>query len=69
MLKLLIGFLVGVFAGYVLGLVVPVEFFFIACLVLLVLAVLWFYLFHLGLRDFQEYLSCRSWIWNACELV
>jgi len=55
MLKLFIGFLVGVFAGYVLGLVVLVEFFFIACLVLLALAVLLFYLFHLGLRDFQEY--------------
>jgi hypothetical protein len=55
MLKLFIGFLVGVFAGYVLGLVIPVEFFFIACLVFLALAVLLFYLFHLGLRDFQEY--------------
>jgi len=55
MLKLFIGFLVGVFVGYGLGLVIPVEFFLIACLVLLVLAVLLFYLFHLGLRDFQEY--------------
>ncbi len=55
MLKLFIGFLVGVFAGYVLRLVLPVEFFLIAGLVPLVLAVLLFYLFHLGLRDFQEY--------------
>lgn len=53
MLKLFIGFLVGVFAGYLLGLVIPLKFFFIACLVFLVLVVLLFYLFHLGLRDFQ----------------
>jgi uncharacterized membrane protein (Fun14 family) len=55
MFKLFIGFLVGVLAGYLLRLVIPIEFFFIACLVLLALALLLFYLFHLGLRDFQEY--------------
>ncbi len=52
MLKFFVGFLAGMFAGYVLGLVIPVKFFFIACLMLLALAVLLFYLFHLGLRDF-----------------
>ncbi len=55
MFKLFIGFLAGVFAGYLLGLVIPVRFFLIACLVLLALAVLLFFLFHLGLRNFQEY--------------
>jgi hypothetical protein len=55
MLKFVAGFVVGLFAGYLLGLAVPVEFFLIACLVFLALTVLLFYLFHLGLRDFQEY--------------
>jgi len=48
-------FLAGVFAGYWLGLVIPVKFFLITCLALLALAVLLFFLFHLGMRDFQEY--------------
>ena len=55
MLKLFLGFLAGVFAGYLLGLVIPLKVFMIACLVLLALAILLFYLFHLGLSDFQEY--------------
>ena len=55
MFKLFIGFLAGVFAGYLLGLVIPVKFFLITCLALLALAVLLFFLFHLGMRDFQEY--------------
>ena len=55
MLKFSFGILAGVFVGYLLGLVIPVEFFFIACLVLLALVLLLFYLFHLGLRDFLEY--------------
>jgi hypothetical protein len=55
MLKLFVGFLAGVFAGYLLGLVIPVKFFLITCLVLLAFAVLFFFLFHLGLHDFQEY--------------
>jgi hypothetical protein len=55
MFKLFVGFLAGVFAGYLLGLVIPVKFFMIACLVLLALAVLLLFVFHLGLRDFQEY--------------
>jgi len=55
MLKLFVGFLADVFAGDGLGLVIPVKFFLIASLALLALAVMLFYLFHLGLRDFQEY--------------
>ena len=55
MFKFFIGVLIGAFAGYVLGPAVTVEFFLIACLVFLALAILLFYLFHLGLRDFQEY--------------
>jgi hypothetical protein len=55
MLKFFIGLLAGLFVGYWLGLVIPVKFFFIACLVLLALAALLFFLFHLGIQDFQEY--------------
>ena len=55
MLNFSLFFLAGVFAGYWLGLVIPVKFFLITCLALLALAVLLFFLFHLGLRDFQEY--------------
>lgn len=55
MLKFAAGVLVGLFAGYLLGLVIPVKFFLIACLALMALAVVLFILFHFGLRDFQEY--------------
>ncbi|MFZ5886959.1 MAG: hypothetical protein ACOYYF_05770 [Chloroflexota bacterium] len=55
MLKFVAGFVVGLFAGYWLGLVVPVQFFLIACLVVMGLAALLFFLFHLGIRDFQGY--------------
>ena len=55
MLKLLIGFVGGLLAGFPLGLVLPIEFFYIACISLTLLAVLFFFFFHFGLRDFQEY--------------
>jgi hypothetical protein len=55
MFKFLIVFLAGAFVGYLLGLVIPVKFFLVTCLALLALAVLFFFLFHLGLRDFQGY--------------
>jgi hypothetical protein len=55
MLKFIAGLVVGLFAGYLLGLVVPVRFFLIAILALMVLAILLFFLFHLGVQDFQEY--------------
>ncbi len=55
MFKIFTGFVAGVIAGYVLGLVLPIRFFLATCLVLLVLAILLFFLFHLGLCDFQEY--------------
>ena len=54
MMRFLAGCGLGVFAGYLLGLVIPLQVFLIACLVLLALAVLLFILFHLGVRDFQE---------------
>jgi hypothetical protein len=54
-LKLLIGFIAGLFVGFLLGLVLPIEFFYIACIILALLAVLFFFFFHFGLRDFQEY--------------
>ena len=55
MMPFLAGLGVGVFSGYLLGLVIPLQVFMIACLVLLALVILLFFLFHLGIRDFQEY--------------
>ena len=55
MLNLLIGFIAGLFVGFLLGLVLPIEFFYIACVFLVLLAVLFFFFFHFGLRVFQEY--------------
>lgn len=55
MVKFIGGLVVGLFAGYLLGLVVPVKFFLIACLLLTALLALLFFLFHLGIQDFQEY--------------
>ena len=55
MLRFLAGLGVGSFAGYLLGLVISIQVFMIACLVLLALVILLFFLFHLGIRDFQEY--------------
>jgi hypothetical protein len=55
MMCFLSGLGVGLFAGYLLGLVIPLQVFMIICLVLAGLVVLLFFLFHLGIRDFQEY--------------
>ena len=55
MIRFLAGLGIGIFAGYLLGFVIPLKVFMIACLVLMVLAVLLFILFHLGVQDFQEY--------------
>jgi hypothetical protein len=55
MMRFLAGLGVGIFVGYLLGLVTPLQMFMIACLVLLALVILLFFLFHLGIRDFQEY--------------
>ncbi len=55
MLKFVAGIVVGLFAGYLFGLVIPVKFFLIASLALVALAVVLFFVFHFGLRDFQEY--------------
>ncbi|MCI0556147.1 MAG: hypothetical protein L0287_34835 [Anaerolineae bacterium] len=55
MLRLFAGVGIGIFAGYLLGLVIPLKVFMIACLVLLALVVFLPFLFHLGIRDFQEY--------------
>ena len=55
MVRFLVGCGVGIFAGYLLGFVIPLKVFMIACLVLLALVVLLFFLFHLGVQDFQEY--------------
>lgn len=55
MMRFLAGLGVGIFAGYLLGFVIPLPIFMVVCLVLLALAILSFLLFHLGLRDFQGY--------------
>ena len=55
MMCFLAGLGAGIFAGYLLGLVIPLNVFIIDCLVLLALLGLLFLLFHLGVRDFQEY--------------
>ena len=55
MMRFLAGCGVGLFVGYLLGLVIPIQVFMIICLVLAGLVVLLFFLFHLGVRDFQEY--------------
>lgn len=54
MMRFFAGLGVGIFVGYLLGLIVPFEVFIIACLVLAGMVVLLFFLFHLGIRDFQE---------------
>ena len=55
MMRFFAGVGVGIFVGYLLGLVIPLQVFMIICLVLTGLVVLLFFLFHLGIRDFQEY--------------
>ena len=53
-MKFIVGFMAGGFVGYLLGQVIPVEFFFITSIFLMLGAFLLFILFHIGLRDFQE---------------
>ena len=55
MTRFLVGLGLGIFVGYLLGLVIPLQVFMIICLMLAGLVVLLFFLFHLGVRDFQEY--------------
>ena len=55
MLRFFAGVGIGIFAGYLLGLVIPLKVFMIACLVFLALVVLLLFPFHLGIQDFQEY--------------
>lgn len=54
MLRFLVGLGLGLFVGYLLGLVIPIQVFIIACLVLLAFVVVVFFLFHLGVQDFQD---------------
>ena len=55
MFKLCIGIGAAIITGLFLGCALPIEFFLIAALILIGLAVLLFLLFHLGLRNFQGY--------------
>ncbi len=54
MVRLFAGFGVGFFAGYLLGLVIPIKVIIIAGLVLLALAIVLFFVFHLSIQAFQE---------------
>lgn len=55
MFKFFSRILILLFLGCVLSLLIPVEFFLIAGLVLLVLLVVLLILFYLGVQDFQGY--------------
>jgi uncharacterized membrane protein YfcA len=55
MIKFISGFMAGGFIGYLLGQVIPFEYFLIVSVLLLFISFVLFTLFHLGLRDFQEY--------------
>jgi hypothetical protein len=55
MIKLFPGFLAGLLVGFLLGRIVPIEFLLILAITCIVLAVVLFFIFHLGLLDFQEY--------------
>lgn len=55
MMRFLAGLGVGILTGYLLGFVIPLKVFMIICLMLLALVVLLFFLFHLGVQNFQEY--------------
>jgi hypothetical protein len=54
MVRFFAGVGIGIFAGYLLGMVVSLKAFMIACLVLMALVVLLLFLFHLGIQDFQK---------------
>ena len=53
-MKFVVGFMTGGFVGYLIGQVIPVEYFIITSILLMFGAFLLFILFHIGLRDFQE---------------
>ena len=55
MIRFFAGVGIGIFAGFMLGSVISLKAFMIACLVLMALVVLLLFLFHLGIQDFQEY--------------
>lgn len=54
MFRLIVGFLFGLLAGWAL-LLLPAPFLLVMLLIFVGLAGAFFLLFHLGLRDFQEY--------------
>jgi hypothetical protein len=51
----LVGFIAGVFVGVLLAPVFSPEVIVLAAVILLVLAILLMYLFHLGVMDFQDF--------------
>lgn len=53
--KLFIGFVSGFVTGLCVAKIMPIEFVLVGSVVLMILAVLLFIVFHFGLRDFQEY--------------
>jgi len=57
MFKFFSRILILIFLGCLLSFFIPIQFFAIAGIVLLVLVVVLFILFHLGVQDFQGYES------------
>jgi hypothetical protein len=54
MVRFLAGCALGGFVGVLLGQIIPIQVFLIVGLALMALAGLLLFLFHLGLRDFQD---------------
>ncbi|MFZ5903214.1 MAG: hypothetical protein ACOYZ8_06665 [Chloroflexota bacterium] len=55
MVKLMLGLPIGLFIGLLLEQFLPVEWILIAGIILIVLVILFFLIFHFGVRDFQGY--------------
>ena len=53
--KFLVGFIAGVFVGVLLAPVFSPEVIVLAAIILLTLAIVLMYLFHIGVLDFQDY--------------
>jgi len=60
MITLFIGLIAGLFTGFLLGRVLPIESFHIAGMMIVLLMILLFFVFQSGLCDFQEFFSCGS---------
>ena len=55
MCRIFTGFLAGFITGLCVAEIIPIEYILAASVIFMLLAALLLVLFHLGLRDFQEY--------------